>query len=439
MPSGRGGPILVSLKVVLCDGRTGFCVICREIVMQMKKSHRASCWSGIVGKGAGDLQKVIALVGDQAAPLLLLAAAMEEEFEIHIISTAERREKAEYVKEALEDFSKVRGRYIHEAAYNDMGRISSLAAELIGDGQGWVVDITGGTKLMALGLFSAARNSKATIVYVDTAGKTILNVTEPTQQQVFCQGFHQPISYKTIFKAYGKWAQEEESIAEEAVMRSLLDYISANVRRWSEFWQWYSGLQQNRSQQAKRSPLPAKYLSDGNKQVLTFLQKLGWMCIEERKGQQVFYPCEDKVADYLRRGSWLEDLVHYKLCRQFGEVRKNISIFVPKSQLPTEEAEGWYKENEVDVLVNENGRLVFIECKAGQGKSAIGSIANELPKIENVPTKSAGYFAKSAIVVAFSREKLSQEFAEKARRAKIQVFCVEEIGKLSQHVKALLG
>ncbi len=386
------------------------------------------------------MKKIVTVFGDQAAPLLLLAATMQEDWECHIITTSQKQVEAEYLCSALEAFSQVKGRHLHQVVYNDLVGITKETAAVIGNGDGVIVDITGGTKLMSLGVYAAAQGTKAQIVYVDTGSRRILDITQPQSHSFIHAAFSASVDYRVILRAYGKEVREAEEDFTQAELRGLLEYIQKDVARWAEFWKWYTGLLGNRTQQqGNLLSVEASRVNRKTRQILGFLQEIQFMNRVKGDGGDCFLPASVKVADYLRRGSWLEDLVHYTLTGHFDQVKKSVSILIkkPAEQL-REGAFPWYIENEVDVLVNEKGLLLFLECKAGQGKAVLGNIANTLPKIERVSEKNAGYFARSALVLPYSKNQVTQEFLAKAERAKIRVFCLEQINCLEQHVARLL-
>ena len=124
------------------------------------------------------IMQAITLLGDQVAPILMLANLLPGAGVLHVLTTTAKQARAEHL-EALNMLNPELKTIVHVLKnHYDMRSLTAMARQLIGDGVDTLVDLTGGTKLMCLALYHATHGTAAKALYVDSEAGVIRDVTD---------------------------------------------------------------------------------------------------------------------------------------------------------------------------------------------------------------------------------------------------------------------
>ncbi len=255
-------------------------------------------------------------------------------------------------------------------------------------------NLTCGTKLMAFGALLCAQSHHAKMVYTDTTRYVDFDTMEhkpvtrflDTETIIALQG--QRIKEKTVY-AYNK--------ARLACACDIRNFIRQHRKTYGVLASHYRKYQQmprvydNYSVHYERNEYDEISIMEGNVEVL-------WSDYKH-------------VFDMLFKGQWWETLVADAVQRWAGtehEVWTNV-VFNPVQKLDSENA-----KNEIDVLVNINNVLLFIECKSGMFDQ------NNIYKLKSV-RETYGSYKSKGVIVAFSRDNIKDGFEEKAKENNIHI------------------
>lgn len=263
-----------------------------------------------------------------------------------------------------------------------------------GDDCEYRYNLTCGTKLMAFGALLCAQSHHAKMVYTDTTTYVDFDTMEhkpitrllDTETIIALQG--QRIKEKTVY-AYN--AQRTEC-AEE-----IKKFIAKHRKTYNVLANYYRKYQQ----------IPRVY---DNHDVHYERSKNGSITIEEND-VEVFYSDYPEAFKMLFEGRWWETLVGdaaYKWAGEGHEIWTSV-IFNPTQTLSSENV-----KNEIDVLVNINNILLFIECKSGSFDQ------NNIYKLKSV-RETYGSYKSKAVIVALNENNVKSWFEEKAKENNIHI------------------
>ncbi|EAX48907.1 hypothetical protein TcarDRAFT_2596 [Thermosinus carboxydivorans Nor1] len=395
--------------------------------------------------------QAITLLGDQVAPILMFASLLPSSGTLHILTTTAKQGRAQHLTAALAMLSpglKVSTHILKN--HYDMRSLSAMARKLIAGNGETLVDLTGGTKLMSLALYQAVQQTSAKAIYIDSETGVIRDVTDASGHIVSERLPHIPSN--VVFRAYGKAACDDRRWLPEG-LPLLIDYIDNYFQAWCDFFTWFNTSEFKHKYTAAptgeihfQKDLATPHNSHGNlwpaiSTVLSYLKALGWLDYR-RVGQTVSIRMQsDALLKFLQHGSWLEEYIYPKISGRFQEVRKNVALYDYDvyAEIAAQGGDiGHVKANEVDVLINEYGKMLFLECKAGYSKSLFSNTAEQIPKLESVAHKTAGYFARIAIVTHRRQDEIPPIFRQRLQNARIELICREDLKDLAWRVACML-
>lgn len=279
---------------------------------------------------------LVSLISDQPIPNLLFIQSVEQEVEGYIfISTSqmEKKQRTHWLKKAA-DLPEERCRTIEVEANNYFSIIASLKIHLTDFLNSFIVNITGGNKLMMLACFNFFKELNCTqIYYKSLENNSFYNVIEPTGTSYSCPNID-IISYLT---AYGLQFTSSEPTFDISVSNKIFKY----------------------------------YTSIGFNRTL-FLNS--------------YWFSSSMLAENYLTGGWFEDFLYYNL-RKFLSLNSKNLLFQTKlnsETLPDTPA------LEFDLIFLKNDRLVIIEAKSSintisvDAKSPIGQMIYKLGAVKQL-------------------------------------------------------
>ncbi|WP_041341355.1 DUF1887 family protein [Runella slithyformis] len=131
---------------------------------------------------------------------------------------------------------------------------------------------------------------------------------------------------------------------------------------------------------------------------------------------------ESDIDFFYFNAGWFELLTAQSLLKKYPEDKIYLSVRFPylSNQI--------FDKNEVDILINDSGKLVFIECKSGEVKS------EHIDRIKNRKDTFGGLISKSILVTRFPLETnvnthLSKNMVEKCKEYGIEYKTLYELSK----------
>jgi|GEM_PF-6056388 len=227
----------------------------------------------------------------------------------------------------------------------------------------WYLNVTCGTKIMALAAFQTFRELGGTIFYVNTENSEVIWFN---QGGVQCEPLNVTIDIPTYLKLYG------HRILEEGIPQypRLASIILNNYEKWEGF------LKQVRRTDGEAF-LSLLHAYKGGA-IFGCLRRLGYAGNDsEEWGYQ-------NLIDYMK-GFWLEDIVYLKLkATACTDIRMRVKL-------------GWADirggcKNEFDVLAIYANKLYFFECKSGKLDQ------NDLHKLEALREVTGGTFGRAFLI-----------------------------------------
>ncbi len=262
-----------------------------------------------------------------------------------------------------------------------------------GDDCEYRYNLTCGTKLMAFGALLCAQSHHAKMVYTDTTTYVDFDTMEHksitrllnTETIIALQG--QRIKEKTVY-AYN--AQRTECAKE------IKKFIAKHRKTYNVLSRYYR----------ENGQMPEPYKDSE----IHCEPKLDDITIKE-KGAEVFYSNYPETFKMLFEGRWWETLVGdatYKWAGEGHEIWTSV-IFNPTQTLSSENV-----KNEIDVLVNINNILLFIECKSGYFEQ------NNIYKLKSV-RETYGSYKSKGVIIEFNPWYVKEGFEEKAKENNIHI------------------
>lgn len=264
----------------------------------------------------------------------------------------------------------------------------------------WAVNITGGTKIMALAAYSWAIANKFPAFYVDTDNGEILVFSESRREAIPLQDI---LNLKQLLCVYGYAIKSShksplpQNIREVlAGFISLLDKASGKTA---------FGILNNRAKTAEDSRCldinyrPAPCFAE----LLELCKKAGKLDFTD---SAIIF--RDETARSWCKGIWLEEYIQAVLAGLEGEGKINswaASVQVTQGNVP----------NELDAVFTASNRLYVIECKTGkmrQSESGEQQATGILYKADSLNKRLGGIYTRTMLCSVNSLEKYEQERAD---------------------------
>jgi hypothetical protein len=372
----------------------------------------------------------------------LIPAVQCEATEAWILRTQAMRTSAEHLREALRrrdiktvvlDFPNTDVAALNAAA-------SDIAEKVPGEGHDVVINISGGTKLMALTLVQTLGSlletgpTRPSIVYTDTE-RGVLEWLRPAirveqMQSVLdvddvlrVNGYHRVVDSDHTRETREKWlevARERQQLTFELAAKipeRYLDhagYISALAREALDTLPQGSGLG---SIELDRVP------TGDRSRYIKLLEREGLLAHE--RGTSITFMSRD-AARYCS-GGWLEEFAALKAadaCQRYGN-------FEAALQVETSEN---LTRNEIDLIFVRDNRTLVVECKAARTRE--DDVINWIAKLSDLAQRVAGSQATAFLLCA---RKLNEVQLKRAEDSNVRVCCGTDIVHFSRALHRWMG
>ena len=280
---------------------------------------------------------------------------------------------------------------------NDMASCKQACEQIHqenGDDCEYRYNLTCGTKLMAIGALLCAQSHNARIVYTDTTKYVDFATLEHkeitrflgTDTIIALQG--QKIEEKTVYSVN---AQRTECAKE------IEEFITSHRKTYNTLSRYYKDNDQ----------LPSPF---DRREIHYERSNSGSIRIEEND-VEVFYSDYPGAFKMLFEGRWWETLIADAVYKWVGEEHE---VWTSVIFNPTQTSSSENVKNEIDVLVNVNNILLFIECKSGYFDQ------NNIYKLKSV-RETYGSYKSKGVIIAFSWNNVKEGFEEKAKENNIHI------------------
>jgi hypothetical protein len=318
---------------------------------------------------------LVSLVSDQTIPTIEFIREMQGEVDKHLfISTASMEERGNrqwILKTVAIDAEKLLDPIVvNEFSFED---IEEKLVKSVNDEDTYVVNLTGGTKVMSLAVYEFFKSVKSEMYYL--TGRNEMIKVYPGRRKVTSK-LKAQISLSDYLSAYGfEIISQSCPLRPKELAEDFLKYFLFNFNRDSDV------------------PLLEKFRHKREKGLKNFREISGMQDFLKSLG---FQPENDKnLSKYECRylsGDWLEEYLFYFLKENMdvADSAIGLSLFAKKGGM----------SNEFDVLLMRNNKIFLFECKTSiyidseESQTIIGDTIYKSDSLRN----KFGLFAQTTVV-----------------------------------------
>ena len=251
------------------------------------------------------------------------------------------------------------------------------------------LNVTGGTKLMALAAYEAFAENNKTVIYCDTEHKHIISLFPEYK----IEDLNAKISIEDYLLSYGYLIKEIKDSSVIERFYPLFEFIIQN----SLIKEFIALLEKVREKNISNYPRLNIQSNDKN---FLFAKNYDNYSIQFDKKNITLNSSTFKLGD------WLEYYVYYILKEKYN--------LEPLSGVKIVSDEGI--ENEIDALVLKDYKLYNYSCKSGKVYNQF-----DLFQLETLRIITSGTFGKGVFVSAY---KGSKKFLDRAKELNIKTICI---------------
>lgn len=243
-----------------------------------------------------------------------------------------------------------------------------------------LLNVTGGTKLMALAAYEAFAEKNHKIIYCNTEKKQIIHLLP----NLFVEKLDLNLSVEDYLNAYGYKITKTKSLGIKPDYEKLFELLIKNNQsvQFSEF------LDKFRREYSE------------NKQVKTFNDRKNKIFqIQNTSSKMLLFVHKEKYEfedDKFFMGDWLEYFMHYFLKKQKIYAELGVKIISSGNV-----------ENEIDLIFIKDYQLNLISCKSGRNTDP----NKDIYEIETLRNIAGGTFAKAFLLTT---QPLTQRVSQRA-------------------------
>lgn len=337
----------------------------------------------------------ICLVSKQAMPNIIPAILYKPE-KVILLTTKEEYKTAENISIVLSKYEVECEIFKDFVSAYDLNSVSDSISKILNiySNKILTLNITGGTKLMAIAAYEIFRNQNLNIIYCDTFDDNIIHFKNG---EIISEKYSNlKISVEDYLNAYGFKEDESQNKTKSFRNIELINFIKDHFDEFIEFSTAVRLVIPENENQFVRSIGDFEFERRNNKMFLSY------------QNREIFQS-EYTNFNYLV-GLWLEDFVYDYLKTKFPDedIRKSFNI------LSTSDS-----ANEVDIIFSKKGKLYLVSCKTGKYDK------KDLFELEGLRNLAGGTFSK-AYKVIIKNDKLSENISKRAKEMNIKLLTVHE-------------
>lgn len=254
------------------------------------------------------------------------------------------------------------------------------------------LNITGGTKLMALAAYEAFTSNNKKIIYCDTEHQHIISIAPEYK----IENLQANISIQDYLLSYGYSIKEIKDTSIVEKFYPLFEFI-VKEKLMQEFIHFFREIRERHIDDFPRITIPSR-----NKNFIIYKNYDNYTIqFNPLKNYKISLSSSE-----FKLGDWLEYYVYYKL--------KEVNKLNPITGVKIVSEEN--VENEIDVLVLKDYKLYNYSCKSGKSDNQY-----DLFQLETLRTITSGTFGKGIFV---SAKKSTKRFLERAKELNIKAINV---------------
>ncbi len=365
----------------------------------------------------------ILLVSDQAAPSLLpaLDPALKPAEAVLMVS-GKMRARADSLEAVLHE-SGVKTTRIALEDEHDFGKLENALLEVAStrDGQSIALNVTGGTKLMALAAQSIAVAAKWSVFYVDVDTDEVIWLGKDSHRQPLTQ----QLRLRHYLRGYGFTLEEgvqrpQPSQRHNDLLSTLITQVGSLEKPLAQL-NW---LGQKAEEQKRLSVTltPDQQDSRGLEALFRIFQDAGVLAVA---GDKLTFA--DETERSFAKGGWLEHHVFRSVSVLSGE----LGLRDKAANLQVQDMDK--VRNELDVAFMAKNRLFVIECKTARMDKPEAPKANDtLFKLAEICRRVGGLGTRGMLA---SYRPLGDAEKRLAGALRIELVCGPELARLDEKIR----
>lgn len=377
------------------------------------------------------------LISDQAAPSLLpiLDPDFKPKEAVFLVS-----DKMKSNAEALEKVFKeknIKVTLVRIENIYDFQEMENCFIELIDqfDGKDIALNVTGGTKLMAIVAQNTFAMGGKPIFYVDSDNNQILFISRNEKgQSIPNKMLNCQIDLKTYLSAYGMvYKSTKQPLASEQLITNLEPFIKQYDKYKDDI-----PLLNSYAAESQKSGFKVDFKHHKVKSFVTLLEELHHKNLLDFDRHRIDF--RDTVHKDLLNGVWLEEIT-YKAIENIKSIQdKALSLEVGNSSYDQSKHQYSLKnqgnQNEFDIAFMAKNRLHIIECKT-QLMNKEGGIKSEeiLYKLEALKNYG-GLMTKKCLVSYFE---VPESVKNRAKELHIEIIQGKDLQRLREKISNWIG
>ena len=365
------------------------------------------------------------MVSDQAAPNLLpaLDPAMKPK-QIVMLVTDRMRARADCLSQAFTEAGiKVSMAHLGAGASTDYENIQKTVYDVLETNEPTevAVNLTGGTKLMAIAARSAMQDSGARAFYVDIESGDLIWLDDPIAHQKL----KSTVRLSSYLKAYGFDVHSKAEVqgvppAQQQLFTTLVNDIGALGHALTQL-NWLG----QKAERDNTLSIPISEAGASNQNLDALIDHFGRAEMIERRGDTLCYKTED-ARDFCK-GGWLERLV-------YQEVEALSGPLAIRDKAMGLELERDSVRNELDVAFLHANRFFVIECKTAlmDHQTRPNKANDTVFKLDNIANRVGGLGYRTMLV---SYRSFSKSEESLVRALNVRLVQGRDIKNLESHLR----
>lgn len=370
----------------------------------------------------------VCLVSEQAAANLLpLCDDSLKPKQVILIATKQMKKRAEQLASVLKPRS-ISPQIVDFESSHDYTKMEEQLIALQGriENNGpFALNVTGGTKWMAIVAQEIFRSAGADVFYMDLASGRVLFVdSEKPARDIDCK-----ISVKDYLAAYGYEADLPNSRGSLPAEQEFNERVLEKIDHWQEALGQLNGMASRaESANSLKACLPDK--PDQHLNALLAEAEHGQFCTLQ--GDKVIF--KDREARQFLGGGWLEVYVNKTITSLKTSLKKDGGLITDGPYMNAI-IQGEKTKNEMDVVFMARGRLYFIECKTKRMDGERAHADDALYKLDTL--RHFGGLGTGAMIVSY--RPLRGPDRERAQDMKIKLCEGQDIRRLKEKIRQWIG
>ena len=380
------------------------------------------------------------LISDQAAPSLL--PILDPEFkptEAVFLVSDKMKSNAEALAKVFKE-KNVKVTLVRIENIYDFQEMENCFIDLIDqfDGQNIALNVTGGTKLMAIVAQNTFAMGGKPIFYVDSDNNQILFIRhdekEPKEQRIPNKILNCQIDLKTYLSAYGMvYKSVKQPLASERLLANLEPFIKQYDKYKDDI-----PLLNAYASESQKSGFKVDFKHHKVKSLVTLLEELHHKDLLDFDNHRIDF--RDTMHKDLLNGIWLEEIT-YKAIENIKSIQdKALSLEVGNSSYDQNKKQyalqNQGNQNEFDIAFIAKNRLHIIECKT-QMMNKEGGLKSEdiLYKLEALKNYG-GLMTKKCLVSYFE---VPESVKNRAKELHVEIIQGKDLQRLREKIANWIG